>query len=162
MGRVSSTWGWTGGDRPGGVSIEPAMIGDHPKKKSYWSPSNTVCQTLSALSFILTTSLLGYFYSYFTDEEIKAQRDKMACHVSSGGSRIQIWSLFQARGRLGASPVLDMPDRICGCWWPTIIPGRVGSSVEMSVAVDYKTRSSVSGTGWVTGFLCKVRKGWLW
>lgn len=106
-----------------------------------------MCQTLAALSLILATSLSGYFYSYFTDEEIKAQRDKMAGHVSSGGSKIQIWSLFQARGRLGASPVLDMPDRICGCWWPTIIPGRVGSSAGMSVAVDYKIRNSVLGTG---------------
>lgn len=57
----------------------------------------------------LPASLPGYFYFYFADGEIEAQRDHTAGHVRHGGGRIQIWSLFplhhQARERLGASPV---------------------------------------------------------
>lgn len=109
-----------------------------------------MCHTLSALSLILTASLPGAFYSYFTDEEVGAQRDKIAGHGRSGGLRIQTQGLFllyhQARGKLGANPV---PGRARQAMWPVVAnsnSGRAGSSVGMRATVDYETRNSVPGT----------------
>lgn len=105
----------------------------------------------------------GICIPYFTDEEMGAQKHKWLSMTA-----VVEYSNLES---VSATPegvwekVLfpEMPDSLCGCWWPTLIPGQAESLGGMRATVDYETRNSVSGTRWVTGLSVQGQKRpWWW
>lgn len=86
---------------------------------------------------------------------------KMADCVGRGEVRIQIWGLFplyhQARERLRTNPAPILVSRIYVCWWPTPLPVKADSFVEMGVHRDLLSR-----VRWMTGSRMQGKKGWTW
>lgn len=118
---------------------------------------------LSALLLILTASLPGVCIPIL-------QMRKWGPRGMNGWLWKQWWTEYSNLESVSTTPeggwekvlFLDMPESLCGCWWPTLIPGKTESFVRMRATVDYETRNSVSGTRSVTGLRVQGQKAWIW